>query len=173
MSSIAAFGAGFVPQTATERPLCLQERKVPGRGLIRLLFQIVTRAPEGGTSQFLNPDFSVFLQPFLCAPDPQPVSSLLNLVGGVLRIEPQTLSLTGFEPARNRQQGGPVSAAATQSYQHLSHFRLSPYMNQTRVIRYRSKICLLLDLSSGCCCCCCNSYRRMLKCITCTMMMHS
>ena len=49
----------------------------------------------------------------------------------LLSTEPRTLSLTGFEPARKGWQGGPVSTAATQSHQHPSHFRLSPYMNPT------------------------------------------
>ena len=39
----------------------------------------------------------------------------------LLRTEPRTFSLTGFEPARKRCQGGPVSTAAMQSQQHPSH----------------------------------------------------
>lgn len=39
----------------------------------------------------------------------------------VLRTEPRTLSLEGFQPARKGWQDGPVSTALTQSHQHPSH----------------------------------------------------
>ena len=52
---------------------------------------------------------------------------------GVLCTEPRILSLAGFELAQKGWQGGPVSTSATQSHQQPSHFRLSPYMNPTRL----------------------------------------
>ena len=39
---------------------------------------------------------------------------------GLLRTEPKTLTLMGFEPARKGWHGGPVSTAAPQSDQHPS-----------------------------------------------------
>ena len=47
----------------------------------------------------------------------------------MLRTETRPLSLAVFEPARKGWQGRLVANAATQSHQHPSQFRLSPYMN--------------------------------------------
>ena len=55
-----------------------------------------------------------------------------NVDFALLRTEPRTLSLAAFELARKEWRAGLVLTAATQSHQHPSHFRLSPYMHPTR-----------------------------------------